>query len=85
MPIIGESTAHSQTIFANDLGFVIIAFLKHTLNRANTTYLLFQFFLGVAVRLVNWFGCFSKVMKVAALMRDFWQSRGDRVANGVLP
>ncbi len=85
MPIIGEGTANGQTILVNGRGFVLGTFLKRTLNGANATHLLFQLFLGMAVCLIDGFGCFSKVMEVAQLMGDSWESRGDRLADGVLP
>ena len=85
MPIISEGAAYGQTILANDRGLGIGALLKRTLNRTDATHLLFQFFLGMAVCLIDRFGCFSEVMGVAKLMGNFRQSRGGHIANGVLP
>ena len=36
-------------------------------------------------RVIDGFGRFSEIVKVTELMGDIWQSRGDRIANGMLP
>jgi hypothetical protein len=52
MPIIRERATYRRTITANDRGFIIVALLDHA-------HLLFQFLLGVAIRLIDRLGCLS--------------------------
>jgi hypothetical protein len=85
MPIIRERATYRRTITANDRGFIVVALLDHALNRAHPTHLLFQFLLGMAIRLIDRLGCLSQVVKVAKLMRYPWQSRGYSLPNGMLP
>ena len=67
--IVSKSATHGQTILANNCGLVIGAFLDSTLKVADTPRLLFQLLFGLAVCLIDWLGGFSKVMKVAQLVR----------------
>jgi hypothetical protein len=51
MPIISQSTTDSKTLFPRNGGFVIMLLLHFSLNWTNATNLLFQFFLGMTIRL----------------------------------
>jgi hypothetical protein len=70
MSIVGQSTSDSKTILPCNDPFLILFLLDFSFNRTNTTNLLFQFFLSMTIRLVDWFRRFAQVMKVTQLMRN---------------
>jgi len=67
-----ECISHCQTIAANDRRFIIVPLLNSSLNWADPTDLLFQLLLGMAICLVDGFGRFSQIVKVAELMGYAW-------------
>jgi len=84
MTIVGQGTSDGKTILACNRRVLIIQLLGFPLNWTNTAYLLFQFFLCMAIRLVDWFCRFAQIMKVTQLMRNLWKGGRHCIANGML-
>ncbi len=82
--IVSQSASDRKAIFPRNHCFLILLLLSFPLNRTNAAYLLFQFFLRVAICLIDRFRRFAEIMKVTQLMRNLWKRRSDSVANGML-
>ena len=80
--IVREGTAHGRTIASDDLGFRIAAACEAAFNGPYPADTLLEFFLGMAICLVDRFCGFMEIMEVTELMRhlreDTCHSAADR-------
>src|ERR1700726_2578056 len=84
MSIIGERTAHRQTVAMDGLGLAVLQLFEPPLDGAHPTHLLLELGFGMPVRLKDRFGRFTQIMELTELMRHTRQALGDRLANGLL-
>jgi hypothetical protein len=82
--IIGERTAHGQTVGAGGLGHGIGAGVELPFERPDAADLFLELLLGMAIGFVDGLGGGAEVVKLAQLMGNPRQRRPDGTANGVL-
>jgi hypothetical protein len=82
--IIGQGTAHGQTVRPRGLGRRIGAGFQLPFERADAPDVLLELLLGMAIGFIDRFGGFAEVVKLAQLVGNARQRRPDGAANGVL-
>ena len=82
--IVREGTAHGRTVAPHDFGLRVTPSCEAPFNGAYPADTLFQFFLGMAVGLIDGLGCLAEVMEVTELVRHLGEHVGDSAADGQL-
>jgi hypothetical protein len=82
--IIRESTAHGRTVAPHDFGFRVTPAFEAPFDGADPADTLFQFFLGMAVGVINGLRGLTEIMEVTQLVWHIGEHLRDGTADGQL-
>jgi hypothetical protein len=80
--IIREGTPHGRTVAPPHFSFRIMPSFEAPFNGAYPTDTLFEFFLGMAVGVINRLRCLAEIMEVTQLVWHIGEHRRDGPADG---
>jgi hypothetical protein len=82
--IVREGTPHGRTVAPHDFGFRVAPAFETPFDGAYTTDTLFQFFLGMAVGVINGLRGLAEIMEVTELVWHIGEHLRDGTADGQL-
>src|SRR5260370_14751979 len=85
MAIIGQRATYRQAVAALCIDLLPLPSFQYPLNRPNPAHQLFQFSLGMPIRLEDWPGGFIQIVIVTQLMWHIGETAGHCLADGLLP
>src|SRR5260370_18281919 len=85
MASVGERATYRQAVAAVCIDLLTPPSFQYPLNRPNPAHQLFQFSLGMPIRLEDWPGGFIQIVIVTQLMWHIGETAGHCLADGLLP
>jgi hypothetical protein len=82
--IIREGTPHGRTVAPHDFSFRSMASFEAPFKGASPSDTLFEFFLGMAIGVINRLRCLAEIMEVTQLVWHIGEHLCDGTADGEL-